>query len=172
MWRMTWIIVMVFCVPVGSYGQDTLLKQRAAKPFSASSLQLSPKTRIFSFLNRSKFFMTNSYTMGFVSSGNGSSALGLYVNTIRYQASANVQLQLKMGVERTLFNSAPGLNRSNGPTRVLPGFDLMYRPNDKFSIYVGVDTGSAYGLNGGYLAGFRERDQLFGVEQGPEDIRD
>ena len=109
--------------------------------------------------------------MGFLSGGNGSSALGLYVNTIRYQASANLHLQVKIGVGQTLFNSNPGLNGS-GQTRVLPGFDLLYRPSEKFSISVGVDTGNANRLNGGFPAGIFERDQRFGVEQGPWDIRD
>ena len=169
--RMIWMLLLVFCFPLGSYGQDTLIKKSTSEKFSSSSLLSSPKARSFSFLNPAKFSMSHSYTMGFLSGGNGSSAQGLYMNTIRYQASANLQLQIKIGGGQTLFNSAPGLNGS-GQTRVLPGFDLLYRPSERFSISVGVDTGNAYGLNGGFPAGIFERDQRFGVEQVPGDIRD
>ena len=171
--RMIWMLLLVSCFPLESYGQDALIKSRTSENFSPSSLLASAKTRTFTFLDPAKFSMSHSYTMGFLSGGNGSSAQGLYRNTIRYQASANLHLQVKIGVERTLFNSSPGLSGSR-PTRVLPGFDLLYRPSDRFSIHVGVDTGNAYGLNSGYPAGFGflERDQRFGVEQAPGDIRD
>jgi hypothetical protein len=76
--------------------------------------------------------------MVFRTGGYGTSALGMYMNTIAYQVSSSMLLRVNVGLERTLFSTSgpPGAADHSGLTRVLPGFDLTYRPAKGMLIHV------------------------------------
>lgn len=145
------MLLIALCFPAASFGQEAPSQMRFPRIFSPASLLSSTKTNTFRLLDPSRFAMTHSYAMSFQSGGQGSSMLGRYTNTLKYQISKQAQLRVNVGLERLLLNTSPAMKASGGVTRVVPGFDFLYRPNARISIYVGYGVSQPYEMGSACL---------------------
>ena len=79
--------------------------------------------------------MTQSYSLSYLSSGNRSSNVGLYLNTMTYQFSDPLLMQLRVGYMHQPFGngSRPLLSQESGSV-FIQGANIQYRPTDKMLI--------------------------------------
>ena len=92
-----------------------------------------------SFLDLSRFHMSQSYSLGFFSGSGQSGALGMYTNTISYQLANPLTLTLNMGI---LHDASVlwGDKKSGTSARFLPSGWLDWRPSENFRMSIGFET--------------------------------
>lgn len=107
---------------------------------SATSIGSSRYESKFSLLDPSRFSMQQSYSIMYSSVGGTGQTIGLYLNSMRYELSKSLDLNVTLG-----WLHQPGLMFSNDRgTRdygeILPNFQLKYEPSEKFRLMIGVET--------------------------------
>ena len=107
-----------------------------------SELVKEPSGGGFGLLDPSRFSMSQSYSMSYVSGSGYSGSVGLYMNTITYRISDPLTLQVGLGY---LHEPLGFLNKSGGEAgrntgRFLPNARLDYRPSEKFHLMVDFRT--------------------------------
>jgi hypothetical protein len=102
-------------------------------------LGLKSNAKAFSFLDPSKFRMSQSYTFSYFSSGKTSGSFGVYTNVMEYQVSKPLTLTLSLNYLHqplSIFHKDDlGIKDA-----ILPNFQLIYRPNNSFSFTINVQT--------------------------------
>lgn len=93
----------------------------------------------------SRFSMSNSYSMSFISNGHQSIYQNLYVNSSRYQISKSLSLNLDLG-----YSFSPLAQSSTKNGTFLPNAELNYRPNDHFLIQMSYHTIDPFYYGYGY----------------------
>jgi len=136
-----------------------------ARTETKSSAEAIGSSRIenrFSLLDLSRLEMSHSYSISYFSMGGRGMTIGMYVNSIRYQISNPLTLNLSLA-----WVHQPGnfLLRDRGTAtdygRILPSFSLEYRPSDNFFLEIGYHSIPAYlypGTGAGFPGEFRPRD--------------
>jgi len=121
------------------------------KPFSRETLMKDPADLVNTgLLDPSRFSMSHSYSMSYMTNGGQSDMLGLYLNHIRYQFAVPLTLQIDWGYAiRPLDIRHPDPNVKSG-NLTLPRIALQYQPTKNTFI-------SFEYLN---LNGLRSRDPL------------
>lgn len=110
----------------------------------------------FSFLDRNRFSMQQSYSLSFMSGGAGSMSSGLYLNTLNYRLSNPLTFSVDLGFYTPISSTIPGMRQNTlmsqggaGSSFVLPRMGLEYRPSENFSmnleLYNGPDAYKAFG---------------------------
>ena len=109
----------------------------------------------FSFLDRNRFSMQQSYSLSYASGGAGSMSSGLYLNTLNYKLSNPLTLSVDLGFYTPISSTIPGarqntlMSQGTGSSFVLPRVGLEYRPNDRFVMNLDLvnmqDAYKAYG---------------------------
>ncbi|MBM3262138.1 MAG: hypothetical protein FJY97_01720 [candidate division Zixibacteria bacterium] len=141
--------IALFCLS-GSGSAQEATPPRSLRSFTPFSLLSPAKTKTFGWMDPARFSMSHGYTMAFQSGSQGGNLRGLYTNTLSYRMSASAQLRVQVGIERFLLGTSPGAKPSGGTTRVLPGFEFLYRPSEKLSIYVGYSVSQPHGWGRSY----------------------
>jgi hypothetical protein len=106
------------------------------RPFSRETMVNNPVERMQSagLLDPSRFNISHSYSMSYISSGFQSDLLGMYLNHIRYQFSVPLSLQVDWGyVIRPLDANNPDPNVKAG-NFALPRIALQYQPTKNMFI--------------------------------------
>jgi len=81
-------------------------------------------------LDMSRFSMTHSYSMNYMSVGGKSLTQGLYLNTMSYQFSIPLTVSLQLGMAHNPFQSANTASiLQNGP--FISGAQIRYQPSEK-----------------------------------------
>jgi hypothetical protein len=97
--------------------------------FTVSSLTQKPKG-IFDFLmNSSKFSMSHSYSVSFLSLGGRSFNQGLYLNTMNFQFSDPLTAQVRVGFMHQPFGGQELMDGKNGKL-FLERVMLRYQPSE------------------------------------------
>ncbi len=136
------LILLFLFVSFNSLAYPQKLNQGSGKSaVKENLLGLSSESKSFSLLDPSRFKMWHSYTFSYVSGRSGSGNIGLYMNTIEYRPSDPLRLQVSLGYLHQPFSVIGG--QSSGG-RVLPNFQLWYNPNDKFHLYININTTSLW----------------------------
>ena len=116
-----------FSLALASIGFSQSLFDR---PFSREGMLKTPQERLQSsgLLDASRFSMSHSYSMSYMSNGSQSDMLGLYLNHIKYQFSIPLSLQVDWGYAihpLEMNNPNPNVKAGN---LTLPRVSLQYRP--------------------------------------------
>jgi hypothetical protein len=108
-------------------------------------LGFTPNLKNLSLLNPQRLKMNHSYSFSYFSNGQTSGSFGVYTTTLQYQLSNPLSLTLSLNY----LHQPLSLFRRDAPTvdnRILPNFQLHYRPNSSFSLWINVLTlPAAYG---------------------------
>ena len=107
----------------------------------ANSLGIAPTARASSLIDLSKLRWSHSYSLSYFS-GARNGSVGLLNTTMFYEFSPKLSLAFNLGIMHNL--GAIRGDAKNSAT-VLPGFLLSYRPSDKFSLSIEMQT-----RHGGY----------------------
>jgi hypothetical protein len=105
------ILVLVILLPAVGFTQ---LKKDVDKPNISKSLQnLVAKDAVVGFLDPSRFQMSHSLSMSYLSFGGGGAMINTYVNTLNYRISDNLFLTTDLGIMNSPYNSLPGNSNLN-----------------------------------------------------------
>ncbi len=103
----------------------------------------------FSLFNPEKLKMRQSYSLWYSSSSRGSQSLAMYLNSIEYQISDPLKLQLNLG-----YLHRPGAVARSGVAalengKLLPGISLSWKPSENFFLRLNYQQSPVY-FNGLY----------------------
>ncbi len=82
-----------------------------------------------------------SYGMGNAFGSSGSSVQGLFLNHVNYQLAEPLHMWVDVGVG---FQPGLGMDDGTGAQVVVPGFGLLYQPNESFRFEVIVQNPNYY----------------------------
>ena len=120
-------------------------------------LGFTSNSKNFSLLDPQRLNMNHSYSFSYFSNGQTSGSFGVYTTTLKYQLSNPLSLTLSLNY----LHQPLSVFRRDALTvdnRILPNFQLHYRPNSSFSLWINVLTlPAAYGP--GNESFWRERER-------------
>lgn len=108
---------------------------------SATSIGSNSYESKFSLLDPSRFSMQHSYSVVYSSVGGTGQTIGLYMNSMRYQISNSLDVNVALG-----WYHRPGMMFSGGDRgttdygTILPNIRLLYQPSEKFRLMIGFET--------------------------------
>lgn len=140
---------LMFCLLLSSaWASDLNSQDKGLLGFESNS-------KSFSLLDPARLKLHHSYAFSYFSNGRTSGSLGIYTTTLNYQLSNPLSLTLSLNY----LHQPLSVFRRDALTvenRILPNFQLHYRPNNSFSLWINVLTlPPAYGPGNEYL--WRER---------------
>lgn len=102
-------------------------------------LGVKSEAKNFSLLDPRRLSMQHSYTFSYFSNSKFSGSLGVYSTTLNYQLSKPLSLTLNLNY---LHQPISVFRRDNLEIKneILPNFQLRYRPNNNFSLWINVVT--------------------------------
>ncbi|MBU1320158.1 MAG: hypothetical protein KKG33_08410 [candidate division Zixibacteria bacterium] len=108
---------------------------------SATSIGSNRYESKFSLLDPSRFSMQHSYSVVYSSVGGTGQTIGLYMNSMRYQVSNSLDVNVALGWYHqpgTMFS-----NSNRGTTdygTILPNVQILYQPSEKFRLMIGFES--------------------------------
>lgn len=136
------LILLVLLVGFPLVASPQKLGRETGKSFTEENLLgLSSKNKSFSLLDPNRVKMWHSYTFSYSTGRGRSGNIGLYLNTIEYRPSDPLRLQVSLGYLHQPL-SVIGGRSSEG--RILPSFQLWYRPNKNFYLHININTTSVF----------------------------
>ena len=124
------VILTVLMIPFLS-GQELSKDNHVFKP---SELVQKPTGLLNSFLNADRFSMNHSYSLSFMSSGGHSTNLGIYLNTMTYQISDPLMMQLRVGYLHQPFGGMNSIRPSVNNTFFVQGAQILYHPSKNLRV--------------------------------------
>jgi hypothetical protein len=122
-----WILlILVLGLPQLTHAQYKPTKTNLFKP---SELVRKPGGIFGSLLDPSKFSMTHSYSISFLSMGNQAFNEGLYLNTMRYRISDPLSAQVQIGYLHQPLGAWGNSENTNGVLFVRSA-TFKYQPSD------------------------------------------
>jgi len=120
-------------------------------------LGIKSDSKSSSLLDPQRLKMRHSYTFSYFSGAKTSGSFGIYTTTLKYQLSNPLSLTLSLNYLHQPL-SVFGRDDLRVKNSILPNFQLHYRPNSSFSLWINVLTfPSPYGLGNEYL--WREHER-------------
>lgn len=169
--RIVQLIAWVVVMPAMGFGQTTdALGQHTEGWSGTSRFRLSDQagpSRGFRLFDPTKWSRSQSYSMLLTGGGSAPRAQGLYVHSLQYRLSSNAQMTVHLGYLHQLSSSWNG-RAASPPNRLLPGFELTYRPSKRVLIQVNYGT---YGAQYRYGSSGLWRDDSFMFPPSPLDSR-
>jgi hypothetical protein len=131
------ILVIVICIlPSIGFSQ---LKKDVTKPNISKSLEVyNPQDALVGFLDPSRFHMSHSFSMSYMTFGGGGAMVNSYINTLNYMFSDNLFLTTKLGIMNSPINSLPGNNYLND-MEFFGGAELKYLPSENSAITLRIE---------------------------------
>jgi len=129
--RTIFILIMVMIFPLLLSAQNIGGKTSILKTFQGLSKPVGFLDALFS---SSKFSMSQSYSVSFGSYGGQSFNSGLYLNTMNFQLSKPLFMQVRMGYAHQPFNIAG--DRPNKGQFFLQKAMLQYKPSENTQITI------------------------------------
>lgn len=128
------LILLLILLPTLVFAQ---LKQDAKVDMAKALTQ--PTTRIQGIvgllgLDPTKFSMSQSYSLSFVTGGGHSYNQGLYLNTMRYQFSDPLSMYLQLGFVHQPFGSLGEKNFQQQSEVFVSGAGLEYKPSENVKL--------------------------------------
>jgi hypothetical protein len=121
------------------------LQAAEVNPAGQDLLGVKSEKSSFSLLDPTRLTLQQSYSFSYFSNSKYSGSLGVYTTTLNYQLSKPLSLTLSLNY---LHQPLSVFGRDNIGVKddILPNFQLHYRPNNSFSLWINVVTfPSAYG---------------------------
>jgi len=117
---------------IGSlYGQ---YKSTKSSLFDPSILLKKPKGLLDGFLDPTKFNISHSYTLSYHTFGKQGFSQGLYLNTMNYQFSDPLLMQLRIGYLHDPFGQNKGINDQGN--LFLQRAMVQYKPSENLMLRV------------------------------------
>ena len=106
---------------------------------SKDLLGVKSDTKSLSLLDPARLRMYHSYTFSYFSNAKTSGSFGVYTTTLKYQLSNPLSLTLSLNY---LHQPLSVFQRDDLRIKntILPNFQLHYRPNNNFSLWIDVVT--------------------------------
>ncbi len=130
--KTSFVMTLAVALPLVVHAQ---FKSQNTSLFKPSELVQRPRGILSSLLNSSKFSMTHSYSLSFLSSGGQALNQGMYLNTMRYRFSDPLLAQVQIGYLHQPLG-AWGNNAGSNGTLFLRSATLKYQPSDNFTFRV------------------------------------
>lgn len=124
-----WIILMCVLLPLIVGAQFKSQKSAVFKPLD---LIYQPTGLFSGLLDPSKFHMSQSYSLSFLSYGKAMLNQGLYLNTLSYRFSNPLWMQVQIGYLHLPFGQGSAGMSSNGKL-FLHRASVVYTPSEKFT---------------------------------------
>ncbi len=123
--KQTFFIAVCMLGPVLAFGQYR--SEAKSSIFRPSELFRRPSGILEGLIDPSRFKMTQSYSLSFLSGGNRSFNQGLYLNTLQYQIADPLTAVLQVGYLHQPLGGA-GLTGSSAGQFFISGASLEYKP--------------------------------------------
>ena len=145
------VVCLMFCLFMSSVQASGINSE------DENLLGFKSNSKNFSLLDPQRLKMNHSYSFSYFSNGKTNGSFGVYTTTLKYQLSNPLSLTLSLNY----LHQPLSVFRRDALTvrnRILPNFQLQYRPNDSFSLWINVLTlPAAYGP--GNESFWRERER-------------
>jgi len=129
--------IMILLIAFTVFGQDLKEEKTIFKP---SELVQKPSGFLNTLIDPAKFEMSHSYSLSYLSSGDQSTNVGLYLNTMTYRFSDPLLMQLRIGyMHQPLGGNHHTLSSQQG-TVFLQGAHLLYRPGKNMLISIDYES--------------------------------
>ncbi len=141
---MNYLKIMALCISILCVFHVASAQTPVERPESGNSGNAIGASRIdskFSLFDPSRFSMQQSYSLSYVSSGGHGETIGLYLNSMKYELSSSLRLNVALGWlhhPSTLFGQDDRGIDSRGT--VLPNVELLYRPSEKFLFQISYES--------------------------------
>jgi len=123
------IFLIFFVVPLCSFGQF----KTQVKPMDFSDRLKADQQNYLLGIDMSRFFMSHSYSMSYMSMGGQGFTQGLYLNTMSYQFTIPLTVSLQLGMAHNPFQGNKTANiLQNG--FFLSGAQVRYKPSKNTTI--------------------------------------
>lgn len=119
------ILLILLLMTFGICSQDLSNSKSIFKP---SELVQKPKGFLNYLLDPSRFEMSQSYSFSLISSGSRSTNVGLYLNTMTYQFSDPLLMQLRIGYLHQPFGGPNNLGLSDKGSVFIQDAHIQYKP--------------------------------------------
>jgi hypothetical protein len=110
-------------------------KETESNVFNPSSLLKQPAGLLDNLLSSSKFSMSHSYSVSYLSMGSQGFTQGLYLNTMNYRFSDPLLMQVRIGYLHQPFGRK-GISENSNGTLFVQRAMLQYKPSNNFSIRI------------------------------------
>ncbi|MBN2105437.1 hypothetical protein JW835_15465 [bacterium] len=124
-------VLMILLISLSVFSQDLTDKKSVFKP---SELVQKPSGFLNYLIDPAKFEMSHSYSLSYLSSGDRSTNVGLYLNTMTYRFSDPLLMQLRIGYMHQPFGGDRSTLSSQQGNFFLQGAHLLYRPTKNMII--------------------------------------
>lgn len=145
------VVALMFCLLLSSAQASNINSQ------DKNLLGFESNSKSFSLLDPQRLKMNHSYSFSYLSNGRTSGSFGVYTTTLKYQLSNPLSVALSLNY----LHQPLSVFRRDALTvknRILPNFQLHYRPSSSFSLWINVITlPPAHGLGNGNF--WRERER-------------
>jgi hypothetical protein len=155
------LCVLVIFIATSALAQNLPSQKSVLDP---SKMGLKPKGFLDNLLDPNKFSMTHSYSLSFFNVGNQSLNQGLYLNTMTYQFSDPLLMQVAIGYVHQPFGGFQNQDGQNGKMFVQRAM-LQYKPSENMTLRIDFQQipssmyspyGYGYGY-GGYYSPYGSR---------------
>jgi hypothetical protein len=128
-------LLVILIVFMSTEGSAQFRDQDQGSPRAASSMLSGGGSSMFGFFNPESFNMSHTYTMSYTGMGGRGMAVGMYTNSMFYQISNPLDVQLDVSMMHSPYNSFS--QTSNDFSGVfISRAALNYQPSDNFRIQV------------------------------------
>lgn len=135
---LTVCILLLFSAQVVS--ADSVL-ERQDKTSAVNTIGSTRVDSKFSLFDPDRFSMQHSYSVSYISSNGHGQTIGLYLNSMRYQISRSVDLDVTLGwlhqPSQVFSRNEQGVNNYG---RIMPNVRLLYQPSEKFRFQVSFES--------------------------------
>lgn len=136
------VAVMLCLLPTLMFGQ---FKNQAGEQKIGAAISRPGGGLLLGFINPDRLHMSHQFSVSYLSAGGRGMMLNSYLNTIDYQISNPLSLQLNIGLLNSPYNgfsNAPAINT----TDFFGGAVLRYKPNSRTAVSLGVNVAPNSGL--------------------------
>lgn len=141
-----WVEMLCMLIILAPAGKAQLKSQLPAGTTIEQSIRIPGLSAAIGSLNLfdpSRFSMSHSYSLSFMSGGGYSTSLGMYQNTMRYLVSDKLLLTTRLGFIHNPLQGGYGTNQ-NLWNNLIYGADVLYHPTPNLWLNLSINQGPLY----------------------------
>jgi hypothetical protein len=128
-----------------AFAADTLVRQGTSSSSGSSALSSTGPRSAFSLLDLSRFHMTQSYSLSYMSGAGQGKMIGMYINQIDYEFAKPLRISFAVAYLHQPQGLWGASTQISGD-KILPSFRLDWRPSRNFRFILNYETVSPYQL--------------------------
>jgi len=151
-------LITIVLLSVGMLPLQAQLKSQLPKALAVEDAIQIPgvgsNSSLLRFIDPTRFFMNQSYSLSYSSFGGGSS-MGVYQNQMSYIFSDKLMMNARLGLMHDpLSIGSYSTGQTNLMDNLIYGFDLSYKPKDNVFFSIRFDKRPYYSRSGFYPYGY------------------